>query len=99
MVNEAAPTTLDGLPLMLTIPEAAAILRVSRTTGYKLAEQWRATGGREGLPVRQFGSRLLVRRADLARLVGVEPDEASSNSNVVSLYPSSRAASDAATPA
>lgn len=67
------PTTLDGLPLMLTVEEAAKVLRVGRTTAYKLAEEWRITGGRSGLPAVKLGRRLLVRRIDLADIVGWEP--------------------------
>lgn len=61
--------SLEGLPLVLTVSEAAVVLRVSRTTAYKLAEDWRATGGRTGLPVIKLGRRLVVRRVDLAALV------------------------------
>jgi hypothetical protein len=67
------PTTLDGLPLMLTVAEAAGVLRISRTTAYKLSDEWRASGGRSGLPTVRFGSRLLVRRIDVAEIVGLAP--------------------------
>ena len=67
------PTSLDGLPLMLTITEAAVVLRVSRTSAYKLAEEWRRSGGASGLPTVRLGSRLLVRRVDLAAIVGAAP--------------------------
>jgi len=67
------PTSLDGLPLMLTITEAAVVLRVSRTSAYKLADEWRRTGGASGLPTVRLGSRLLVRRVDLASIVGAAP--------------------------
>ena len=55
---------------MLTVTEAAAVLRVSRTSAYKLAEEWRRTNGASGLPTVKLGSRLLVRRVDLAEIVG-----------------------------
>jgi hypothetical protein len=76
--NPAAPAgpsthSLEELPLMLTVAEAAVVLRVSRTTAYKLAEIWRTSGGREGLPVIRLGRRLVVRRVDLAELVGLPP--------------------------
>lgn len=61
--------SMEALPLVLTVSEAAVVLRVSRTTAYKLAEEWRATGGRTGLPVIRLGRRLVVRRVDLATLV------------------------------
>ena len=71
-----APLSLDGLPLVLTISEAAVVLRVSRTTAYKLAEEWRTSGGRSGLPVIRLGRRLVVRRVDLAALLEGPPSAA-----------------------
>lgn len=65
--------SLEGLPLVLTVSEAAEVLRVSRSTAYKLAEEWRATNGRTGLPVIELGRRLVVRRVDLAALVEGPP--------------------------
>lgn len=70
----APPTsTLAALPLMLTVGEAAEVLRISRTSAYKLAEEWRATKGSTGLPTVRFGCRILVRRVDLAAIVGLDP--------------------------
>lgn len=68
-----APSSLAGLPLMLTVSETAQVLRISRTSAYKLAEQWRCTDGASGLPTVRLGSRILVRRVDLAVIVGLEP--------------------------
>jgi excisionase family DNA binding protein len=68
--------SLDDLPLMLTIDEAAHVLRVSRTTAYKLVNLHRRTNGALGLPHVRLGSRLLVRRVDLADIVGVPPTAA-----------------------
>ena len=45
---------------MLTVEEAARILRVGRTTGYKMAERWTKTGGEDGLPVIHVGRLLRV---------------------------------------
>ena len=67
----AAPVGLEGLPLMLTVGEAAEVLRISRSSAYKLAEEWRVSGGGSGLPTVRLGGRLLVRRVDLAIIVGV----------------------------
>jgi len=67
------PTTLEGRPLMLTIAEAAEVLRLSRSSAYKLAEEHRASGGRSGLPTQKLGGRLLVRLVDVAAIVGVDP--------------------------
>ncbi len=69
----AAPATLEGLPLMLTIAEAAEVLRISRSSAYKLAEEHRTSGGASGLPTVRLGGRLLVRLVDLAAIVGLEP--------------------------
>lgn len=70
------PLSLDGLPLVLTISEAALVLRVGRTTAYKLAEEWRTSGGKSGLPVIRLGRRLVVRRVDLAQLLEGPPSAA-----------------------
>jgi hypothetical protein len=68
-----APSSLTGLPLMLTVGEAAAVLRISRTSAYKLAHDWRASQGVTGLPTVRLGSRVMVRRVDLAEVVGLGP--------------------------
>ena len=62
--------SLAELPLMLTVGEAAEVLRISRTTAYKLVEMHRTTGGRSGLPHVRLGGRVLVRRVDLAAITG-----------------------------
>lgn len=55
---------------VLTIDEAAAILRISRNAAYAAARQWRASGGERGLPCIELGRTLRVPRADLDRLLG-----------------------------
>lgn len=54
---------------VLTVEEAAAILRISRNAAYALARQWRATGGRVGLPCVELGRCVRVPRAALSRLL------------------------------
>lgn len=61
--------SLDELPEVLTVEEAAAVLRISRGAAYELARQWRVTNGREGLPVVALGRSLRVPRAALRRLL------------------------------
>ena len=54
---------------VLTIEEAAAILRISRNAAYAAARQWRTTSGRVGLPCIEIGRTLRVPRAGLNRLL------------------------------
>lgn len=54
---------------VLTIEEAAAILRISRNAAYTLARQWRTTGGRVGLPCLELGRSLRVPRAAIRQML------------------------------
>jgi transposase len=56
-------------PEVLTVEEAAAVLRIGRGAAYALARRWRATGGAEGLPVIVLGRSLRVPRRELERLL------------------------------
>ncbi|MCB1283400.1 MAG: helix-turn-helix domain-containing protein [Microthrixaceae bacterium] len=58
---------------VLTIEEAATLLRISRNAAYAAARQWRATGGETGIPCIEIGRTLRVPRADLDKLLGREP--------------------------
>ncbi len=71
-------SSLDELPEVLTIEEAAKVLRIGRGAAYALARKYLATGGREGLPVVPLGRSRRVPRAGLLRLleVDVEPGRA-----------------------
>lgn len=60
----------DTAPEVLTIDEAAAILRISRNAAYAAAREWRATGGKTGLPCIEIGRTLRVSRVELDRLLG-----------------------------
>ena len=59
-----------GLPDLLTIEEAARVLRVGRTKAYAMAREWRVTGGKSGLPVVDFGHVLRVPLCQLEVMVG-----------------------------
>ncbi len=63
-------TDIDTSNEVLTIEEAAAILRISRNAAYAAARQWRATGGKAGLPCIEIGRTLRVPRTELDRLLG-----------------------------
>ena len=54
---------------VLTIAEAAAILRISRNAAYAAARQWRATGGKSGIPCVEIGRCLRVPRSGLDQLL------------------------------
>ena len=71
-------SSLDELPEVLTIEEAAKVLRIGRGAAYALARRYLATEGREGLPVVPLGRSRRVPRAGLLRLldVDVEPGRA-----------------------
>ena len=60
----------ENLPPFLTIEEAAALLRIGRTTAYLQARIYRQTGGREGLPNVSLGRRKLVPLRDLLHMLG-----------------------------
>ena len=63
-------TETDAPAPVLTIDEAATILRISRNAAYAAAREWRATGGKTGIPCIEIGRTLRVPRADLDRLLG-----------------------------
>lgn len=69
-------TTNQSDTEVLTVEEAAGILRISRNAAYALAREWRATGGRSGLPCIVLGRCLRVPRAALFQLLN-EPTNAS----------------------
>ena len=52
---------IETLPDMLRVEEAAAVLRISRSSAYDEVALYQRTGGREGLPSIRVGSRSLAR--------------------------------------
>ena len=63
-------TETDAPAEVLTIDEAATILRISRNAAYAAAREWRATGGKTGIPCIEIGRTLRVPRAEFERLLG-----------------------------
>lgn len=61
---------MTGLPDLLTVEEAARVLRIGRTKAYAMTVEWRRTHGKTGLPVVDFGSALRVPRCQLEAIVG-----------------------------
>lgn len=60
-------------PAVLTIEEAATLLRISRNAAYTAARRWRTTNGQTGLPCIEIGRTLRVPRNELDKLLGHEP--------------------------
>jgi len=60
----------DPLPDVLTIEEAARVLRVGRTAAYEQARVWRETQGQAGLPNFRMGDALRVPAAALEKMLG-----------------------------
>ena len=58
---------LDDRPELLTVTEAAELLRISRTTAYAEAKRYLLTG--EGLPVIRVGRSLRAPRERLRRMI------------------------------
>lgn len=59
---------LGADPLLYTVDEAAALLRISRTLAYEMAGQYVASCGQAGLPVIRLRKRLRVPRWALLEL-------------------------------
>jgi len=64
------PDPVSVPPDFFTVEEAARVLRIGRTAAYELARKWRASDGREGLPVVAFGRLLRVPRKALEEISG-----------------------------
>ena len=57
-------------PDFLTLEEAAAVLRVGRSTAYREANAFERSGGRTGIPVIRFGKQFRVPRWRLEEQLG-----------------------------
>ncbi len=59
----------SSVPDLLTVEEAARVLRIGRTKAYALTQAWRDSGGEFGIPVIEIGG-LRVPRVRLEELIG-----------------------------
>lgn len=64
-------TTINELPVVLTVEEAGEVLRISRSAAFRQAERFRVSGGREGIPNYRIGRALRVPRDELLRRFGL----------------------------
>ena len=66
---------IEDLPPFLRIEQAQELTQLGRSQLYEQTKRWRATGGKEGIPVVQFGRCLRIPTAALLRLAQVDLDE------------------------
>ena len=78
------------LSLMLTVNEAAGVLRIGRSKAYEMTKLYETSAGTRGLPVLRLGDLLRVPRFALHELV--------TTGRVVQLIPPVEHATDHATP-
>ena len=67
---EPSPAFSTIPPDFLTLDEAAAVLRVGRTTAYREANAFEASGGTTGIPVVRYGKQFRVPRCRLEEQLG-----------------------------
>ena len=67
---EPAVVSPTGPPDFLTLDEAAAVLRVGRSTAYREANAFERSGGRTGIPVVRLGKQFRVPRYRLEEQLG-----------------------------
>lgn len=87
-IVEVVLGSLDEYPLLLTVEEAAGVLRIGRSLAYDLARTYESSDGHAGLPVLRVGALLRVPRWALAEMIStghvvrladlVEPDASTS---------------------
>ncbi len=66
----------EDLPPFLRIEQAQELTQLGRSQIYEQTRRWRESGGKEGIPVVQFGRCLRIPTAALLRLAHVELDAA-----------------------
>ncbi len=64
-------TTVEvRVPDLLTVMEAAAVARISRTTAYELAHQFLATNDAAGMPAKRVGGQIRIPRDRFEEWIG-----------------------------
>ena len=67
---EPTESVSSAPPDFLTLDEAAAVLRVGRSTAYREANEFERSGGRTGIPVIRYGKQFRVPRCRLEEQLG-----------------------------
>ena len=83
---------MDPTPDLLTIEEAARVLRIGRTKAYAMGQEYRTTNARSGMKVIEVGGQLRVPRAWLEDKLGapvltIPPVPGSANGNGIEAKP------------
>lgn len=66
-------------PAVLTVEEAAQLLRIGRSAAYEQARRFIASGGAEGLPAVRLGRSLRVPRQALSRMLALSDQAGDAN--------------------
>lgn len=70
-MSEFAPSEHEsGPPDLLTVEEAASVLRIGRTAAYRLVREYLSSNGATGIPAVRYGKQIRVPRALLERDLG-----------------------------
>lgn len=93
---------MSAVPELLTIEEAARVMRISRNTAYQRAREFRATNGESGLEVVDAGGQMRVPRRRLEEKLQIvidsipSPEEPASSDtrNAQTSKPESRPANE-----
>ncbi len=68
-VSDLVVDEWSELPLLLTVDEAARVLRIGRSKAYEMTKLYETSGGTHGLPVLRLGDLLRVPRFALHEFV------------------------------
>ena len=59
----------NALPIMLTVKDAASVLRIGRSKAYEMTTLYASSGGTQGLPCLRLGDLLRIPKAALHEYV------------------------------
>lgn len=66
---------IDELPPFLRIEQVQELTQLGRSQLYEQTKRWRASGGKEGIPVVRFGRCLRIPTAALLKMAGIDPTQ------------------------